>query len=282
MNGVFMSQSRFEDIPECLERKKSIVLQDPPGVGKTFLAKRLACSLIGFKDPTRVEMVQFHQSYSYEDFIQGWRPTSTGGFDLRHGVFHSFCHAARDGRRHVFIIDEINRGNLSRIFGERMMLIEVDNRGREFGIPLTYSQDREEQFYVPDSFYLIGLMNTADRSLAMVDYTFRRRFMFVDLQPEFESESFLAHLLERGVDDGLVSRIIERMTDLNATIAADSKNLGPGFVVGHSFFCPISDEIALDNDWYSSVVQNEIAPLLREYWSDNPDRAKTMVDTLLE
>jgi 5-methylcytosine-specific restriction protein B len=279
--GVFLSQDEFEDIVDCLTRKKNIILQGPPGVGKTFLAKRLAYSLIGFKDPTRVEMVQFHQSYAYEDFIQGWRPTSTGGFELRNGIFHSFCQTAQDGRSHVFIIDEINRGNLSRIFGELMMLIEADKRGPEFSIPLTYSQDREERFYVPENVYFIGLMNTADRSLAMVDYALRRRFTFFDLEPQFGSDRFRSYMLELGMEDGLVSLIIQKMTDLNEAISRDTKNLGPGFVVGHSFFCPAAGEITLDEEWYHSVVRNEIAPLLREYWFDDVEHANSMVDNLL-
>ena len=181
----------------------------------------------------------------------------------------------------MFVIDEINRGNLSRIFGELMMLVEPDKRGVEFAIPLTYCQDREERFYVPEGVHLIGLMNTADRSLAMVDYALRRRFTFVDLQPQFESARFRTFLLELGDDASLVSMIIEKMTDLNAAIAGDTKNLGPGFTIGHSFFCPTSGDAVLDESWYASVVQNEIAPLLREYWFDDPDQANAMVDVLL-
>ena len=276
-DGVFLPVPDFEEMVDCLRRKKNVVLQGPPGVGKTFIAKRLAYALLGVKDPTRVEMVQFHQSYTYEDFIQGWRPATAGGFELRNGVFHSFCEAAKDGRPHVFVIDEINRGNLSRIFGELMMLIEADKRGDEFSIPLTYSQDREERFFVPEGIHIIGLMNTADRSLAMVDYALRRRFTFVDLKPQFESSRFEKHLEELGAEASLISSIVERLSDLNTTIAEDTKNLGPGFAIGHSFFCPPSSDVAIDEDWYTSVIQTEIAPLLREYWFDDLTQAEALI-----
>lgn len=173
MKGLFLTENQFDEALDALREKKNIVLQGPPGVGKTFVARRLAKALIGSDDPQRIEMIQFHQSYSYEDFIQGFRPTSKGTFDLRYGVFHQFCRRAqRDesgGRPYVFVIDEINRGNLSKIFGELMMLLEADKRGSEFAIPLAYATDSNDKFYIPDNLHFIGTMNTADRSLAMVD-----------------------------------------------------------------------------------------------------------------
>ncbi len=285
MSGLFLPRPQVEAILIALKRKKNVILQGPPGVGKTFVAQRLAFALMGKKDKSRVSMVQFHQSYSYEDFIQGYRP-SKGGILRRDGIFYDFCNRARldRARDFVFIIDEINRGNLSKIFGELMMLIEHDKRGPDHTIPLTYSESSGERFSVPENVHLIGLMNTADRSLAMVDYALRRRFVFFDLEPQFQCDAFRAALQDQGAPPTLVDRIIERMTALNLTIGRDEKNLGRGFEVGHSFFCPSTDSTkSFDwETWYRSVVEEEIAPLLREYWFDDLQRARKQAERLLE
>lgn len=282
LEGVFMPRDQFRAILAGLARKKNAVLQGPPGVGKTFVARRLAYCLVGAEDPTRVLGVQFHQSYSYEDFVQGWRPTEAG-FVRRDGVFHHFCHqaAADPDRNYVFVIDEINRGNLSKVFGELFLLIEADKRGPDFAIPITYSRDPTETFYVPENVYLIGLMNTADRSLAMVDYALRRRFAFHDLRPGFAHPGFREQLAAAGAEFGLVDLIVSRMARLNDHIRADTSGLGPGFEVGHSFFCPSGAEEGIDLEWYRAVIDGEIAPLLREYWFDDPRKADECVAELL-
>ncbi|WP_089610668.1 AAA family ATPase [Dehalobacterium formicoaceticum] len=276
LNEVFISEQQYGEIAILLNRKKNIILQGAPGVGKTFAAKRLAYSLMGSVDDSRIEMVQFHQNYSYEDFVMGFRPVEGGGFELRNGIFHQFCiKAANDPNRdYYFIIDEINRGNLSKIFGELLMLIENDKRGSKFAVPLTYKPD--SRFYVPQNIFIIGMMNTADRSLAMIDYALRRRFCFIEIEPAFNTQSFRKHLVDSGIHVDLIEKIISRLNYLNSQISSDS-NLGRGFRIGHSYFCnPSTDE-----NWYQSVIEYEINPLIAEYWFDNEEKAQEYMDYLL-
>lgn len=274
LKGLFLEREEFERYLAIWKDKKNLVLQGAPGVGKSFIARRLAYALMGQKDPSRVEVVQFHQSYGYEDFVQGYRPTEDGGFDLRDGVFHRFCEAARKcpGVPHVFIIDEINRGNLSKIFGELMLLIEHDKRAAEWAARLAYAEPEADPFHVPENVWILGMMNTADRSLSVVDYALRRRFAFVTLKPGFTSSAFGTHLAEAGVSPELISAIVQGMQELNVAISDDRVNLGPGFQIGHSFFTPAAGQ-AVGRSWFERVVDTEIRPLLEEYWFDAPDRA---------
>jgi hypothetical protein len=283
LEECFLSRNELETIVAAMERKKNVVLQGAPGVGKTFLARRLAYVLMGQKDSDRAPIVQFHQSYAYEDFIQGFRPSAgASAFNRQDGVFLTFCNRARldRGRPYVFIIDEINRGNLSKIFGELMMLMEADKRGSDYAIRLTYATPDDPPFSVPANVYLLGLMNTADRSLAMVDYALRRRFVFFSLSPKFESPSFRANLLALGAPSQFVDRLVSRLSRLNAEIGDDTVNLGDGFAIGHSYFCPLETPPDWEQ-WYTDVVQLEVGPLLREYWFDDSDKANEWIGQLL-
>jgi hypothetical protein len=270
---LFLSREEAEDILLLWRAKRNIILQGPPGVGKSFAAHKLAYALMAIEDRDRVGFVQFHQSYSYEDFVEGFRPAEQG-FELKPGKFVEFCRKAEADPKHtyVFIIDEINRGNLSKILGELMLLIEPDKRDPRWAMPLASGK---VPFHVPPNVYIMGLMNTADRSLAVVDYALRRRFAFVSLMPNLASPRFDEHLEGLGIGADVRSTLRARVGELNDEISGDTINLGPGFAIGHSFFCAAPCGGESDTDWYRRVVRTELVPLLQEYWFDAPDKAES-------
>lgn len=274
--SVYMDRDDYDTLVELVKTKKNVILQGAPGVGKTFAAKRLAYSIMGEKNQNRVMMVQFHQSYSYEDFIMGFRPTEHG-FELQNGVFYEFCKEAESDKEHsyFFIVDEINRGNLSKILGELFMLIESDKR--DVSVRLLYSN---EKFSIPRNVYIIGMMNTADRSLSMLDYALRRRFAFFDMKPAFDTDGFKKY--QRALNNSKFNSLIECVKELNTCIIED-ESLGEGFCIGHSYFCGL-DELEKDDlrieTVLSRIIKFELIPLLKEYWFDEPNKVKDWTDKL--
>ena len=260
LEEVYISAEKYDTLAAILDRKKNIILQGAPGVGKTFAAKRLAYSIIGEENENQIEFVQFHQNYSYEDFIMGWRPTENN-FELRQGIFYNFCKKAEAApdKKFFFIIDEINRGNMSKIFGELLMLIEADKRGKE-KIKLAYN---DENFSVPENLFIIGMMNTADRSLAIIDYALRRRFSFFEMTPAFDSDGFKKY--QTALNSKIFDKLIDKIKILNEKISADN-SLGVGFCIGHSYFCGLEN---CDEKILRSIVDYEILPMLQEYYFDD-------------
>lgn len=262
LDEVYMTEKRYENLVAVLRNKKNIILQGAPGVGKTFAARRLAWSMMGEKDDSRIEFVQFHQNYSYEDFMMGYKPVEDG-FELKYGIFYRFCQKAANqpNKEFFFIIDEINRGNMSKIFGELLMLIERDYRGTK--ATLAYNG---LSFSVPKNLYIIGMMNTADRSLAMIDYALRRRFSFFEVEPGFDSEGFIHY--QNSLNNETLNKLVNKVKDLNREISLD-KSLGKGFCIGHSYFC---GRDVCTEEWLHSIVDYDILPMLSEYWFDDANK----------
>ena len=271
LSQVYMTEERYDTLVALLRNKKNLILQGAPGVGKTFAAKRLAYSMMGEKDESRIEFIQFHQNYSYEDFVMGYKPQEEG-FKLTNGIFYQFCTKASNhpDQDYFFIIDEINRGNLSKIFGELLMLIEKDYRGTK--ATLAYSG---ATFSVPKNLYIIGMMNTADRSLAMIDYALRRRFSFFEMEPGFNSDGFKKY--QASLNNETFNALIEQVIDLNLAIKKDD-SLGDGFRIGHSYFC---GQDSCTDEWMKSVVYYDIIPMLQEYWFDDKQKVQHWENNLI-
>ena len=281
--GCFLEQKKLETILQRLRDKKNLILQGPPGTGKTWLAKKLAFAAIGERDEDKIRPVQFHPNLSYEDFVKGWRPSDEGKLDLVDGPFLQMINTAKDDpeSKYVIIIEEINRGNPAQIFGEMLTLLESDKRKETEALELSYRKREGERVYIPENLYVIGTMNVADRSIAMVDFALRRRFAFVDLEPILGSTWRNWVHDECKIDEEFLLQVEERIKTLNKQIAEDS-NLGAQFRVGHSYVTPSAGGIDNSPEWFKQVVETEIGPLLDEYWFDTPDTAQKAKEQLLE
>ena len=281
--GCFLEESRLRVILEILRTKKNLILQGPPGTGKTWLAKRLAFALLGRRTESRVRPLQFHPSLSYEDFVRGWRPGANQRLQLVDGPFLNAIRDAQDDPANnlVVVIEEINRGNPAQIFGEMLTLLEVDKRSSKEALALNYPMNSTERIHIPSNLHVIGTMNVADRSLALVDFALRRRFAFVDLDPIFGVRWRNWVSKNCRIDTTFLADVKQRLSALNETISED-RMLGPQFRVGHSFVTPATGTIVSDpREWFRQVVNTEIGPLLGEYWFDDPDKARSEREKLL-
>ena len=278
---LFIGEAELDAAVAGLQRRRNLLLQGPPGTGKTFLARRLAWLLAGARDEGRIELVQFHPSYGYEDFMLGFRPDAKGQFRLVPGVLPLLCQraAADPARPYFLLIDELNRGNVPRIFGELLLLLEAGQRGPAHALRLPYAPPEAPRFFVPANLYVIGTLNLADRSLSPLDYALRRRFAVVSLAPQFGAP-LQQYLAAQQVPAALITQLCTRMAALNQTIA-DDPELGPDFAIGHSYFCHPPAAPAETAAWLRLVFEQEIGPLLADYWREQPATAAAQLRKLL-
>ncbi len=283
-DGCFIPRENLKNYLGRLRMKKNLILQGPPGTGKTWLAKRLGFALMGQKSDRRVRSLQFHPNLSYEDFVRGWRPSGEGRLALANGPLMEMIEEAKKApdTKFVMIIEEINRGNPAQIFGEMLTLLEADKRTPEAALELSYRMQPNEKVFIPENLYLIGTMNIADRSLALVDLALRRRFAFVDLEPQLNDVWKDWVCRQNNLPDDVVTQIQQRLLRLNEEIEADP-TLGRQFRIGHSYVTPpLKESIPNPWHWFKQVVLTEIGPLLDEYWFDNLPKSRDAKDRLLD
>ena len=282
LKDTFFSEELFNNIVDTLKVKKNVILQGPPGTGKTFISKKIAKTITG--NTENIFSIQFHQSYSYEEFVIGYKPNSDGNFEIQSGALIRACEKAKEKPEENFVmfIDEVNRANISKVFGELLSLIENDKRGKDNAIEILYTNNKEK-FYIPENLYFICAMNTADRSLKMVDYALRRRFSFFELGPEFDKPEFKIFLKNKNVNSKTIDRIVDNISKVNQQISDDNFELGDGYCIGHSYFCPKGNSTdSFGDKWYEQIIEYEIRPLINEYYFDKPDQAQQLIDTLYD
>lgn len=283
-DGCFLPKAKIEKTLERLEAKKNIILQGPPGTGKTWLAKRLTFALIGQRDDSKIRAVQFHPNLSYEDFIRGWRPSGEGKLTLVDGPFMEMIKTAIDDpeSKYVIVIEEINRGNPAQVFGEMLTLLEADKRSPNEALELSYRKTAGKRVYIPSNLYVVGTMNIADRSLALVDLALRRRFAFIDLEPTLGKVWRDWVRDKNGIDSEFLDNIEQRISALNDEITKDP-SLGAQFQIGHSYVTPaVGMDITDAKEWFVEVVETEIGPLLDEYWFDDLEKSRKAQKRLTE
>ncbi|MGP9708237.1 McrB family protein [Brachybacterium sp. AOP24-D1-21] len=280
-DGAFHSVAELRAIIERWKATRNVVLQGPPGTGKTWLARRLAYALIGGKLDAAVRSVQFHPGTSYEDFVRGWRPGGDGLLTLVDGPLLQHAQRAREypDIPHVMIIEEFNRGNPAQALGEMLTLLEATKRNDDDALELTYMRAGEARFSLPPNLHVIGTMNTADRSLALVDFALRRRFAFFELEPQL-NEAWKKHLTSRfrTASSAHIEEAARRVNAMNDAIAEDP-GLGPSFRIGHSYFTA-EPEASEFESWFSAVVESSVGPQLAEYWHDDPETVNEIVGQL--
>ena len=278
-NELLLDVDQLRKSHDLLEDKRQIIFQGPPGTGKTYVARKLARCLAGIDGDVaehRVRLVQFHPAYAYEDFVQGYRPTlveGTAGFELRDGPLLQMAQRARDDEckaKHFLVIDEINRGNLAKVFGELYFLLEY----REEEMQLQYSN---EPFSLPKNLFIIGTMNTADRSIALVDLALRRRFHFVEFHPKVPPvEGLLRRWLERTRQDQEIDTELTAVVDLvNKRIDDHQASIGPTYFM--------RKDKPLTWRWIHMIWTHNILPYIEErFFGDRNKLAEFKLDELLQ
>ncbi|HLN35398.1 MAG TPA: AAA family ATPase, partial [Nitrososphaeraceae archaeon] len=257
--SIFISEQKLKNIQQLLKEKKQVIFYGPPGTSKTFVAKKFSEYFVNGKKEN-IEIVQFHPSYSYEDFIEGIKPRlsiegEATGFIKQPGILKNLVDKCikNPNENFVLIIDEINLGNISKIFGELIYLLEYRNEK----VRLTYSPN--EEFYIPNNLYIIGIMNSADRSIAFVDYALRRRFYFIDFYPDAENEDILKKwFIKNRIKEYYQNNVLEMMREINIEI---SNKLGREYQIGYSYFMH-----SLDYEKVKRIIDYAIIPLVEQYF----------------
>lgn len=263
LKDVYMDEKEYDELRALILKRKNVILEGAPGVGKTYIAQRMIYSILGQKDEEKILSVQFHAAYSNDEFMGGYRPDDIGIYKYKRGCFKRFCSKARNDPDHQYfvLIDEINRGNIVKIFGESFSLIELDKRGKDTYIELAISRER---FYVPHNLYIIGTMNNYDESLAITDFAVRRRFCFYTIKPAYDNENFQKFYHQNPA----LEKVIHGIQEVNA-------GLDDRIKIGHSYFCK-----PMDNEELSMTVKYNLIPYVKQCYQNDPATENKMVQIL--